>query len=132
MAKQQTISNVVGILVAQATDLLPTQTTLIRNKSTTTGTGNVYNNQIVFVVGTLGSILQVQGIASAYSVHARPADVVGCTAEYSPGVGWVGCLGIFATAALFNAYIPTTTNLGPGAWILVGNASTGTAMQILQ
>jgi hypothetical protein len=132
MSKNQTILNVVGILIAQATDLLPTQTTLIRNKSTRNGTGNVYDNQIVFVVGTLGNVLQVQGVAGAYSVHARPGDVVGCTAQYSPGVGWVGCLGIFANTAAFNAYIPSTVNLGPGAWILVGNATTGTAMQILQ
>jgi hypothetical protein len=132
MPKQQTISNVVGVLIAQATDLLPTQITLVRNKSTRNGTGNVYDNQIVYVVGTLGNVLQVQGIAGAYSVHAKPSDVFGCDANYRPGFGWVGCLGIFDTIAAFNAYIPTTTNLGPGAWILVGNASTGTAMQILQ
>lgn len=84
----------VGVLVVNASELLPTQAPLTR-QVTANATKTVYDNQIVYIVGSLEEILKVQGVPGAYSVHAKPNDIVGCTAEYVNGQGWIGCLGRF-------------------------------------
>ena len=118
-------------VVVEAKMLLPTQTTTLRTVSTRLNS-TVYENQIVDVTGTMSEILNLQGIHVAYSVHAKPSDVRGCTAEYVSGRGWIGCLGQFLTDADFNNSITSTTNVGTGAWVLVGNSGTGVSMRILQ
>lgn len=124
-----TIKNMPTRLIVSASDLIPTQN--VASRPTVQGR-STFINQIIDVVGTMAEILETKGVAGAYSVHARPSDVVGCTAEYSPGYGWIGCLGVFASDSDFSNSIPSTVNVGALAWSLVGNATTGTAMKVLQ
>jgi hypothetical protein len=121
----------VGVLVVQASELLPTQSSTTRY-AITNPTKTSYDNQILWVVGTIAEILNVQGVSGAYSVHARPSDVRGCTAEYVIGDGWKGCLGIFNTQEEFENAITPVVNVGTGAWVLVGTSETGVSMNILQ
>lgn len=127
-SQSKTIQNQVQRVVVAASTLLAVQDP--RNTARTQTQS--YANQIVDVVGTLSEILQVQGIAGAYSVHARPVDVYGCNAEYKPGQGWLGCLAVFGSQAEFDGYVPQITNLASGAWVFVVNASTGSSMKVLQ
>lgn len=123
----------VSTMVANAVDLLPTQSTSTRTQITRP-TKSTYDNQIVYITGTIKDILSVQGIAGAYSVHAKPSDVYGCTAEYVPGQGWIGCLGRFLTQDEFsNAIVEEVLpNIGTGAWVLVGDSITGVSTLVWQ
>lgn len=135
MSGTKTVENNVETVVARAVDLLPTQASNIRG--TASASRVTYTNKIVYVTGTLAEVLAVQGVAGAYSVLAMPSDVQGCSAQYrqataSARPGWSGCIGVFDTDADFAAYVFDTSNLTQGAWVLVGNNTTGTTMKVFQ
>lgn len=123
----------VGVVVVNAVDLLPTQVSSTRQQVTQPNK-STYDNQIVYITGTIKDILKVLGVANAYSVHARPNDVYGCTAEYIPGQGWIGCLGRFLTQDDFsNAIVAEVLpNIGTGAWVSVGDSITGVSTLVWQ
>lgn len=108
----------VEVLVVKATELLSLQSIQGQpNKTTALG---YYNNKILNVVGTLDLILQIESQFTAYAVYAKPSNVTGCSAEYKDGIGWVGCLGSFATTSDFQAAVPSTSNVGfDRAWALI-------------
>lgn len=76
-----------------------------------TGTNRVtaakftYDNKILNVVGTLQDILMINSLYNAYAMYAKPSNVIGCTAEYKDGVGWVGCLGGFVDVQEYQAAV---------------------------
>lgn len=131
MPSSKIVPNSVQRVVVDVQTLLSLQNPRLSGRSVGQAQNN-YINQIIDVVGTLGEILSCTGVAGAYSVNAHPSDVIGCTAQYHAGKGWVGCLGLFDTDAEFSGYVPNTVNIGARAYVLVGNNTTGISMKVFQ
>lgn len=113
---KKTETNVETITV-KANELVGLQSVSGPNKTTSLG---YYDNKILNVVGTLDAILRINASFTAYKLYAKPSNVIGCSAEYEEGIGWVGCLGSFATELAFRTAVPTTSAVGfDQAWVLV-------------
>ena len=53
---------------------------------------------------------------------AMPSDIVGCAAEYVPGQGWIGNLGVLDSKAVLDSF-PTNALVPGKVWAIVASAS---------
>lgn len=110
----------VETITVKAATLLAAQSVTGTNR--VTSAKFTYDNKILNVVGTVQDILMISSMYNAYALYAKPSNVIGCTAEYKDGVGWVGCIGSFVTQTEFQAAVipQSTTRVGfDQAWVLV-------------
>lgn len=121
MTTRPVLQTEVETLTVRASKLLAEQSVSGQNRIT--AAKFTYDNKILNLIGTLEQILLVESGFTAYAIYAKPSNVIGCTAEFKEGIGWLGCLGNFTSLAVLQN-MPTAC-LGLGAYGLVNNGMNG-------